>query len=344
MASIVITGTGMYAPLRILTNEGLSMMVDTTGEWIVKRTGMHERHIASPEEASTDMMVPAAFEAMKMANKKVDDFNLIVVSSSWMDQFVPDTSDIFAKKFGAPDTTLAKAVTAQCCGFCWAIAEAYDKMRLYPEKYKTVLVVSGDATSRFVDYTDRESCILFGDGGGAVVLEQIKEEGYGILSYIEACDRSNMDCLSVVAGGSAKPASHETISAKEHFMHFGDKGGGPMLEAIVPKVPELCQENCREAGILPSELKLIIPHQLNQRIIDYAIKRLVRMGLRKGVMYDKNIARYANCSGSSVAMALDCAYREGLLGKGDYFQLQSYAAGMKFAAVTGRWWIPKFTG
>lgn len=340
MPSIVITGTGSYWPERILTNEDLEKMVDTSDEWIRSRTGISERRIAAAEQASSDLMVPAAEKALVMANLKIEQLDLIITSWSWPDTFVPATSDIFAEKIGAPKHLLAQDFTAQCAGFVWALGWAYDKMRLH-SKYQKVLLVSGDVTTKFVDYEDRNTCPLFGDGAGAVILENLDVEGYGILGYLEASDRNFLDCLSVPAGGTAKPSTHETIENREHFMRFGPKGGSPMLRAIVPIIPKLWQDLCLEIGIEPTEVKLIIPHQLNQRIVDPAKKRLEKLGIS---IYDRNIARYGNCSGSSVAMALDTAYREGLIEKGDHIQLQSYGAGLKYGTVAIRWWLPRFQG
>jgi len=339
MPSIVITGTGSYWPEKILTNQDLEKMVDTSDEWIRTRTGISERRIAALEQASSDLMVPAAEKALAMANRKIEEIDLIITSWSWPDAFVPGTSDIFAEKIGAPKNLLAQDFTAQCSGFVWALGWAYDKMRLYPKKYQRVLLVSGDVTTKFVDDKDRNTCPLFGDGAGALILEYLDIEGYGILGYLEASDRNFLDCLSVPAGGTAKPASYETILNREHFMRFGPKGGSPMLKAIVPIIPKLMQDLCAEIGIEPSEVDLIIPHQLNQRIIDPAKKRLKKLGIG---IYDRNIARYGNCSGSSVAMALDTAYREGLIEKGDHIQLQSYGAGLKYGTVAVRWWLEKF--
>jgi 3-oxoacyl-[acyl-carrier-protein] synthase-3 len=338
MASIVITGTGSYVPETVLTNEYFSSIVDTTDEWIIQRTGIRERRKSNPGVASSDLMLPAAQKALAMAKKTVADLNLMYVSTSFPDQHVPATSDIFAEKLGTAKDLLAIDVNAQCSGFCWALGQAYDKMRLYPHKYRTVLVVSGDATSKFVDYEDRESCVLFGDGAGAVILERVEEEGCGILGYLEASDRTYINCLAVLAGGSALPASHETVKARQHFMHFGPDGGSPMLKAIVKYIPKIRTDVCVEAGINPAIVNLIVPHQLNQRIVD-ASKRRSTIEI-----YDRNIGRYGNCSGSSVAMALHAAYREGKIAKGDYLQLESYGAGMKYGAVVIRWWLQRFQG
>jgi len=337
MPSFCITGIGSYVPEKVLTNEDLSKMVDTSDEWITQRTGIKERRIAEAEVSSSDLMVPAAQKALAMAQKTTADLDLILVSYSFPDQLVPHTSDTFAKKLGAPNTTPALDVIAECVGFCQAIGEAYDKMRLYP-RYRTVLVVSGDAMSKFLDYQDRETCVLFGDGAGAVVIESIEEEGYGILGYRLSSDRELINCLSTKAGGTALPASHDTVERREHFVHFGSDGGGPMLKAIVKKVPELRRQICADTGVPLEKIHLVIPHQLNQRIIDASKKQSATP------VYDRNIARYGNCAGSSVALALDTAFHEGEIKRGDYIMLEAYGAGMKYGNVVLRWWLPQEQG
>jgi 3-oxoacyl-[acyl-carrier-protein] synthase III len=332
MPSFCITGIGSYVPEQVLTNEDLSKIVDTSDEWITQRTGIKERRIAEAGVSSSDLMVPAARQALAMADKTVADLDLILVSYSFPDQLVPHTSDTFAKKLGAPNQTPALDVIAECVGFCLALGEAYDKMRLYP-RYRTVLVVSGDAMSKFLDYQDRNTCVLFGDGAGAVVIETVDEEGYGILGYRMSSDREFIDCLSARAGGTALPASHDTVEMREHYIHYGPNGGGPMLKAIVRKIPELRRQICADTGISLEEISLVIPHQLNQRIIDASQKQ------SSTPIYDRNIARYGNCAGSSVALALDTAFQEGELARGDYVMLEAYGAGMKYGNVVLRWWL-----
>lgn len=348
----IVTGTGSNVPERILTNEDIVSMRPerispehwTTVDWILDRTGIEKRHISSPEQSSSDLMLPAAQKALIMAQKTPDQLDAIYVTYSFPDCTVPSTSDIFAKKLGAPDRTLAKDVTAQCSGFCWALGEIWDRMRLYPNRFRVVLLVSGDATSKFVDDKDRETFILFGDGAGAIVLEQSEEDDFGILAYIEACDRSRLDCIGVPAGGTALAASHETVNKRQHFMHFGPRGGSPMLKAIVREVPQLCKEVCQLAGIEPSQVNLIIPHQLNRRITASSKKSLTHLGLPEDAFYDENVALYGNCSGSSVPLALDTVCRRGLIKRGDIIQLQSYGAGMKYGAVVLRWTMEKYHG
>jgi 3-oxoacyl-[acyl-carrier-protein] synthase III len=334
MPSFCITGIGSYVPEKILTNDDLSKMVDTNDEWITQRTGIKERRIADVGVSSSDLMVPAAQKALAMAGKTVADLDLLLVSYSFPDQLVPHTSDTFAKKLGAPNTTPALDVIAECVGFCQAIGEAYDKMRLYP-RYRTVLVVSGDAMSKFLDYQDRETCVLFGDGAGSVVIERIEKEGYGILGYRMSSDREYINCLSTKAGGTALPTSHDKVERREQYVHFGPDGGGPMLKAIVRKIPELRRQICADTGVPQEAIRLVIPHQLNKRITDASKKQSALP------IYDRNIARYGNCAGSSVSLALDTAFQEGEIARGDYVMLEAYGAGMKYGNVMLRWWLSK---
>lgn len=332
MPSFCITGVGSEVPEAVLSNDDLCRMVDTTDDWITQHTGVKERRIAGPGVSSSDLMVPAAQRALAMAGKTVVDLDLILVSYSFPDQLVPNTSDTFAQKLGAPNKTLALDVTAECVGFCLALGEAYDKMRLYP-RYQTVLVVSGDATSKFVDYQDRATCILFGDGAGAAVVERIAEEGYGILGYRVVSDRDFIECIDTRAGGTALPSSHDTVTNRDHCLHFGPYGGGPMLKAIVRKIPELRSQICADTGVPAESIRLVVPHQLNQRITDASKKQSPLP------VYDRNIARYGNCAGSSVALALDTAFQEGEFTRGDYIMLEAYGAGMKYGNVVLRWWL-----
>ena len=337
MASFCITGIGSEVPATVLTNDDLSRMVETNDEWITQHTGVEERRIADEGVSSSDLMVPAAQKALASAGKTVADLDLILVTYSFPDQLVPNTSDTFAQKLGAPDTTPSLDVIAECVGFCLALGEAYDKMRLYP-RYRTVLVVSGDAISKFVDYEDRGTCVLFGDGAGAVVIERVEEEGYGILGYRMTCDRAFIDCLSTKAGGTALPTSADTVAKREHYVHFGPYGGGAMLKAIVRTVPELRRQVCADTGVPLEAIRLVVPHQLNKRITD-ASRRQSPIPI-----YDRNIARYGNCAGSSVPLALDTAFREREIARGDYVMLEAYGAGMKFGTVVLRWWLPHDRG
>jgi len=335
--SFCITGIGSEVPTTILTNDDLSRMVATSDDWITQHTGVKERRIADVGVSSSDLMVPAAQKALAMAGKTAADLDLILVTYSFPDQLVPNTSDTFAHKLGAPNATVALDVTAECVGFCLALGEAYDKMRLYP-RYRTVLVVSGDAVSKFVDYQDRETCVLFGDSAGAVVIEGVDEEGYGILGYRMTSDRRFIDCLSAKAGGTALPASPDTVAKREHYVHFGPYGGGAMLKAIVRQVPELRRQICADTGIPLEAIRLVIPHQLNKRITDASNRE------SRTPVYDRNIARYGNSAGSSVALALDTAFREGEIARGDYVMLEAYGAGMKYGNVVLRWWLSQDQG
>lgn len=342
--AIVITGIGSDVPPSRLTNKDFEKMgLKTSDSWIVSHTGIKTRPIAGPDQASSDLMVPAAQKALENANLAISDIDLIIATSSFPDRIVELTSDIIATKLSAPANLLAVDVNAECAGFCWALADAVEKMT-YDWHFQRALVVSGDATTRFVDYQDRETCVLFGDGAGAVVLENRADEANGIIGWRRESDRRYQDCLRVEAGGTAMPANLETVEKRRHYMHFGPKGGSPMLRAIVSRMPDLCLELCQGYGIDIRSIKRIIPHQLNKRITDAAKERLMKMGVKEEVIFDANTARYGNCSGSSVPMALDTVYRQGDLEPGDLVLLIAFGAGLKYGAVLLRWWLPKFQG
>lgn len=326
---IIITGIGSYVPDKILTNFDLEKMVDTTDEWIRSRTGISERHISGPNEFSSDLMAPAARQALAMAGKDIREIDLIVVATSFPDKIVPLTSDIFAEKIGAPRNLTAIDMNAECASFCWALASCCEMIIIDPQQYQTVLLVSGDTTSKFTDYTDRESCVLFGDAGAAVVLEQnFGREGTGIIGWYRKSDRRFLDCLSAPYGGA---------------MHFGPNGGGPLLKAIVEITPPMLEEFCAKYHIDIAKIAKIVPHQLNQRITDALKKAMVKQGLPTDVVYDKNIAKFGNCSGTSVGLALDACYREGGLSPGDLVILIGWGAGLKIGITALRWTLPQIT-
>lgn len=314
-----IIGIGSAVPGTILDNEELSVMVNTSNEWIMSHVGIKTRHIAGPDEFSTDLMIKPARFALASAGLSIDDIDVIFVTTSYPDQLVPLPSDDFARKIGAKNTLLAIDISAACAGFCWAIASVVEHLDTHP-LCNTVLLVSGDATSKHVDYTDRNTCVLFGDGGGAVVIQrQIKISIFGVERY---SDRAGYECLSAEAGGT---------------MHFGPKGGSPMLKEIVGKTPALLEGFCHDLNFELKEIDHLVPHQLNSVIVNSLEEKLIKRGLRPGVLFSDNIANYGNCSGSSVPMALDTLYRQKRLKYNDTVVLATWAAGMKFSFVALRW-------
>jgi 3-oxoacyl-[acyl-carrier-protein] synthase-3 len=321
----MITGIDSYTPKDVLDNEAFEVMVDTTDEWIRDRTGIQERRISKPNKFSTDMMVPPSQEALRVAGLRLDQIDLLIATTSFPDRLVELPSDILADKLGLPYDTPALDVNAECAGFCWALAQAKELMALYPYKYRRVLVASGDTTTKHVDYNDRGSCILFGDAGGAVVLEQGLETG--IFGAYRRSDRRYQDCLRTDRDG---------------LMHFGPRGGGPMLEAIVRLTPPMIEEFCEEFDLSVSRVKKVIPHQVNKRITDALRKAFAKMGFAPDALYDKNIARFGNCSGSSVPLALDTCWREGELSYGDLVLLVAWGAGLKIGMVGLYWTMPNF--
>lgn len=338
---ICLTNIASYVPDKVLTNAELERTVDTSDEWIRKYTGIQERRICGPNEASSDLMIPAARKILA-AQPKID---AIIVTTPFPDRLVEHVSDTFAKKLGLPDDVLAIDVIAECSGFPWAIASAVEMMEnpRNLDRFQTVMVVSGDATSKFVDQAERATVVLFGDAGAAGLLENIPEKR-GIIGWRRASDRTHMDCMQIQAGGSAMPASHETVDKGLHYMHFSYRGGAEMKKDIIELTPPLLVETCADYGLSLADIDLLVPHQVNIQMTNPLEEILMQNGLRGGVMFDDNIAKYGNCSCSSAPLALDTAYRQGRIKPGDIVVIVTWGAGLKIGILILKWTMPKFQG
>jgi 3-oxoacyl-[acyl-carrier-protein] synthase-3 len=342
-------GVGSYVPEQVLTNQYFvdncppllkceKGWTDTDG--IKKRTGMETRHFAFANQASSDLMVEAAKNALLDAGLTINDMDLIICSTSFQDNGfnVPRTSEIFATKIGAKISTLVLEENAACAGFTWALERARIEMLVH--EYEHVLVVSGDKVTAAVNYNDRSSCILFGDGAGAVILKRSCEPG--IIRTIRENDTTYLNSIVIPAGGSAKPMTHSLLDNNEQFMAM--PGGGDMLKImggeILPNVYERMLET------IPN-IKYIVPHQANLRIIEVAEAKIKRNLAEKGedfksIIFKDNIACYGNTSGSSVPLALDTLYRQGNLEEGDYILLVGFGAGFLYGANLLKWTKKKF--
>ncbi len=321
---IGIDGISSYAPPAILTNQELEKIVHTSDEWIRQRTGIITRHISGPDVHSPELMVPPILQLLAEKQTNIADYNALMVATSWPRESVPLTSDIVAQLVGAPYDLLAMDFNAECASFCWALGAAYEFMTVNP-LFQKVLLATGDATTKFTDYNDRSTCVLFGDAAAAVSISS-NPSLEGIIGYGRYSDRRYLDCLSAPLGGT---------------MHFGEGGGKHLLEAIGNLTPPLLEEFCEKHGFGISDIDMIVPHQLNIRITDVVKKRLVKIGLKENAFYDRNTALYGNCSGSGNAMALDTCYREGNLKPGDLVVLITWGAGLKIGIVALRWWLPQ---
>ena len=320
-----IIGLGMYLPDNILTNKELEKMVDTTDEWITSRTGIKERRIARSDEATSDMAVNAAREALKDAHLKAEEIDLIIVATITPDMFFPATACLVQAKLGAKQVP-AFDVSVACSGFIYGLAIASQFISL--GTYKHALVVASEKLSAITDWNDRSTCVLFGDGAGAAVLGPV-EEG-GILSISLGADGRQGDLIKLPAGGSRMPATKESIDGRLHFIKMN---GAELFKHAVKIMAEAALGATKPLGLKAEDIKLVIPHQANERILNAAAKR---MGLKKDQIY-LNLERYGNMSAASSAVALAEAVKKGLIKKGDKIVLDAFGGGLTWGAMVIEW-------
>ncbi len=321
----VITGVGTYVPEYILTNEELSRMVDTTDEWIMTRIGIKERHILrEPGKATSDLGVEAVKELLEKTNTKPEEVDLLICATVTPDMQFPATANIICDKAGIKNA-FSYDLNAGCSGFLYALSTGSKFVET--GKYKKVVVVGAERMSSIVDYTDRATCPIFGDGAGAILLEPT-EENIGIIDEILFSDGYGRIHLHQKAGGSLKPASFETIAAKEHFIY---QEGQPVFKWAVSKMADVSIDIMKRNDITPETLAWLVPHQANMRIIDATANR---MGLsRDQVMI--NIEKYGNTTSATLPL---CLYEwESKLKKGDNIILSAFGAGFTWGAIYLKW-------
>ena len=310
LVPVGITGLGSYVPPRVLTNSDLEKMVDTSDEWIQTRTGIRERRIAGPEVASSDLAVLAARPALERAGVAPTDLDLIVVATVSPDMLYPATACIVQDRLGA-DHAAAFDLEAGCTGFVYA------------------LIIGAEVLSKFLDWTDRATCVLLGDGAGAAVLQPV-EEGRGLLSFTLGSVGSGGDALKIPAGGSRMPTSEETVRNR---LHFTVMQGQEVFKFAVKAIEDACRLSVERAGLSLDDVNVVVPHQANSRIIDAAAKRL-------GIPMERffsNVDRYGNTSTASIPIALEEAVQEGRIQRGDVVVLVGFGAGLTWGAATLRW-------
>lgn len=321
-----IVGTGMYVPDRVLTNADFERMVETSNEWILERTGIRERRISAPEQASSDLATIAAQRALEMAQVAPEDVDQIVLATTTPDRYLPSCACTVQAKIGAKNAA-AYDVFAACSGFIYGLGVG--RGVIGTGLADTVVVIGVEQLSRIVDYTDRNTCVLFGDGAGAAVLRPC-EPGQGILSVSIHSDGVLGDLLEIPAGGSRTPASHETVDQKGHFIRMKGK---ELFKVAVRGMEESLRRALEIAGLTPDDLDLVIPHQANQRIIDATRERL-------GVPDEKvvlNIERYGNTSSASIPISLDELVRSGRIRQGNHVGLVAFGGGATWGATIVRW-------
>ncbi len=328
MKRIGIVGTGSYVPEKVLTNYDLEKILDTSDEWIYTRTGIRERRVAAPDQAASDLAKIASERALEAAGMSSTEIELIIMATITPDTHCPAGANWLEAKLGAVNA-VSMDITAACSGFIFAlsVAEQYLKNGVF----KNALVVASEVMTRTVDWTDRTSCILWGDGAGAVVLKEVSDES-GILSIHIHTDGSNGDTLLLPGGGSkTTPISHESVDKKLHFLKMIE--ANQSFKVAVRKFAEACEEALNYNGVTLDEIKLIIPHQANFRILQGMAKQL-------GISMDKvfvNIDRYGNMSSATVPVALDEAVRKGLIQKGDLVLLTAFGGGLTWGSALIRW-------
>jgi 3-oxoacyl-[acyl-carrier-protein] synthase-3 len=326
LVPVGIAAVGSYVPPKALTNLELEQMVETSDEWIVTRTGIRERHVAGPEVASSDLAVLAARPALERAGVAPCDLDLIVVATVSPDMLYPATACIVQDRLGATRAA-AFDLEAGCTGFVYALVMA--SQTVATGAYRNVLVIGAEVLSKFLDWTDRTTCVLLGDGAGAAVL-QPTEPGRGLLSFVLGSVGSGCDVLKIPAGGSRMPTSEETVLGR---LHYTKMLGQEVFKFAVKTIDDAARISVERAGLTLDDVDLVVPHQANIRIIDAAAKRL-------GISMDRfvsNVDRYGNTSTASIPIALDEAVQAGRLKRGDVVVLVGFGAGLTWGAATLRW-------
>jgi len=321
-----IVGTGSFVPPKIVTNKDLEKIVDTSDEWIVTRTGIRERRIAEPSMATSDMATEAALRALKSAEMKAEELDLIIVATVTPDMNFPATSCIVQNNIGAFNAA-AFDLEAACSGFLYGLVVA--NQFILSGIYKNILIIGAECLSKFTNWKDRSTCVLFGDGAGAVIMSRVKE-GYGIISQHLGADGSGGKFLTVEAGGSRKPASIETVEKELHYIQMD---GSEVFKFAVRTMANAAEEAVKLAGLTKGEVDFLIPHQANIRIIEAARKRL---NLPESKVF-VNLDKYGNMSAASIPVALDEAYSQGCIKKGDNIVLVAFGAGLTWASVLMKW-------
>ena len=322
-----ILGVGSYLPEKIISNFDLEKIMDTSDEWIRTRTGIKERRVADVNEATSDLATKAALNAIKDANLTPEDIDLIIVATITPDMIFPSTACLVQANIKATKAACFD-LEAACSGFIYGMTVA--KQFIETNTYKHVLVIGAEALSRILDYEDRSTAILFGDGAGAVVMGSVNEGG--VLSTNLGSDGNGKDYLNIPAGGSKNPTSEETLKNKLHYVKMAGNDVFKFAVRIMQDASIKCVES---ANLDIQDIDYLIPHQANIRIIEASAKRL-KLNMDKVYV---NLDRYGNMSAASIPVALDEAYREGKIKKGDNIVLVGFGGGLTWGASVVRWSI-----
>ncbi|MGQ0551577.1 MAG: beta-ketoacyl-ACP synthase III [Armatimonadota bacterium] len=321
-----VLGLGMYVPTRVLTNDDLAKMVDTTDEWIVQRTGIRTRHIAAPDQAASDLGIPASVAALREAGVAAADLDLIIGATTTPDMIFPAMACLIQDRIGAKRAG-AFDLLAACSSFVYGVISAAQMIEAGMARY--VLVVGSEVLTKLVDWNDRTTCVLIGDGAGAVVMGP-SNEGAGILSSVVGADGSAGDLLKLPAGGSRIPVTADAIAAG---LHRARMDGQAVFKLAVQVVPQAIRQVVRGAGLTLDDIKVIVPHQANQRILE-AVARAMDLPMDRFV---STIETYGNTSAASVPISLWEARRTDRIKDGDHLVLVAFGGGFTWAACALTW-------
>jgi len=324
-----ITALGTYVPPRLLTNEDLEKMVETSNDWIIERTGIRERHIVDQGVATSDLATEAARRALAERGIQASELDAIIVATVTPDMFFPSTACLVQHKLGAKGAW-GFDLSAACSAFVYALQTG--AQFIATGAHKKVLVIGADVMSSIIDYTDRATCVIFGDGAGAVILEPAEDDSEGLIDFLHEVDGSGGCSLYMPGGGSLHPSTQETVDKRMHYVH---QDGQAVFKFAVRKQAELCEKILSRNHLKGSDVDVFIPHQANRRIITASADRL---GLKpENVII--NIDRYGNTTAGTIPLAMQTAREEGKLKKGKLVLLASVGAGFTVGTTLLRWAI-----
>ena len=326
--STVILGTGSYAPERVLSNDEISQTLDTSDDWIRTRSGIRERRIAAPNEATSDMAAKAAQRALDDAGLKATEIDLLVVATMTPDLPMPAAACIIQRKLGLPSTAACFDLNAACTGFVYALDTAC--AMLSSGRYQKALVIGAEKLSTIVDWQDRTTCVLFGDGAGAVVVGVSPEPDRGLLGTRLGAFGDSVELLYISHGGSSSPSTPESIARREHCMRMKGK---EVFKLAVRGMDEAARDILEQHHLHADQISLVIPHQANLRIIE-AISEYLEIPMER---FFVNVDRYGNTSAASIPLALDEARRSGRIKTGDITLLVAFGAGLTYGSALIRW-------
>ncbi len=323
----VITGVGHYVPEQILSNQDLEKMVDTSDEWILSRTGIRQRHILEKNRGTSFMAAKAAQRVLEQSQVTAKELDLIILATVTPDMPVPSAVSLVQKELGA-DNCWGFDLNGGCSGFLYALITA--SQFIESGRHRKVMVIGADKMSSIIDYQDRNTCVIFGDAAGAVLLEASHDEEQGIRDFDLRLDGEGAQYLYIPAGGSLEPASPETVEKRKHYVL---QDGKAVFKRAVTGMSEVSKQILDRNGLRPADIKYLIPHQANFRIIDSVAKKLE---LTSGQVII-NIENYGNTTAATIPLAMSEAYEKKMLSKGDWLVLSAFGAGFTWGSVLVRW-------